>query len=147
LFLRQHSTSDLDALGGLYRSNPAVATLILIPIFSLAGTPPLSGFVAKLAIVTAALEARSLVLAAVALIIGLLTLLSMARVWEQVVWTPAPPSRARPLGRLAVAPIAALVVATLGLTVAAGPVFAASVHAAGLLLDPAQYIQDVLGGE
>jgi multicomponent Na+:H+ antiporter subunit D len=147
LFLRQYRTSDLAELGGLYRSHPAVAALVLVPIFSLAGTPPLSGFLAKLAIVAAALEARSITLAAVALLVGLLTLLSMARVWQQVAWKPAPPSAARPLGRLVLAPVAGLVAVTLGMTVAAGPVFDASVRAAELLLDPTPYVHAVLGDE
>jgi len=146
LFLRQYRTSDLAALGGLYRSNPGIAALILVPIFSLAGTPPLSGFVAKLGIVAAAMESRSYLLAAVALLVGLLTLLSMARVWQAVAWKAAPPSNPRPLELRTVAPVAGLVVVTLGLTVAAGPVFDASVHAAELLLDPTHYIQAVLGG-
>src|SRR6185369_10264770 len=51
LFLRQRRTTDLRELGGLYRSRPAVACLAMIPLFSLAGVPPLSGFVAKVAVV------------------------------------------------------------------------------------------------
>src|SRR5690606_24685768 len=84
LFLRQRRTTELASLGGLYRSHPRVALLVLIPVFSLAGVPPLSGFLGKLAIVTAALDSGSVTLAAVALLVGLLTLLSMARVWQQV---------------------------------------------------------------
>jgi len=146
LFLRQRRTGDLDQLGGLYRSNPAVAALILVPIFSLAGTPPLSGFLAKLGIVVAAMEARSYVLAAVALLIGLLTLLSMARIWQQVVWKPAPAGDAPPMRRLELAPIVGLVAVTLALTFAAGPIFDACLNAAQLLLQPESYIQAVLGG-
>ena len=52
LFLRQRRTTDLTALGGMYRSQPAIAFLALVPLFSLAGVPPLSGFVAKLAVIT-----------------------------------------------------------------------------------------------
>lgn len=147
LFLRQRRTTDLDALGGLYRSHPAVAALVLVPLFSLAGTPPLSGFLAKLAVVAAALEAGSPVLAAAALVVGLLTLLSMARVWQHVAWGPAPPdSEPSPLGGRALAPIAALVVLMLGMTAAAGPVFDASLAAAELLLHPETYVRAVLGG-
>ena len=48
------------ALGGLYRSQPAVACLAMVPLFSLAGIPPLSGFIAKLAVVGAVLAGKSL---------------------------------------------------------------------------------------
>lgn len=147
LFLRQRRTSDLDALGGLYRSNPGVAALILIPLFSLAGTPPLSGFLAKLAIVVAALDVDSFVLVAVALVVGLLTILSMARVWQAVAWKPAPPTEARgSFGPVVLAPVVGLVVLTVGMTLAAGPIFAVSVQAAEMLLFPDSYLQAVLGG-
>lgn len=146
LVLRQRKTDNLDELGGLYRSNPAVAALILIPIFSLAGTPPFSGFLAKLGILVAAFETRSFVLVAVALLVGLLTLLSMARVWQLVVWKAAPGPEANPLRRIDNVPIAFLVVLTLGLTAAAGPVFDASLYAAEMLLHPETYIEAVLGG-
>lgn len=149
LLLRQRRTTDFAALGGLYRTNPWVALLILVPIFSLAGVPPLSGFLAKLAILIAGIETGSFVLVAVALVVGLLTLLSMARVWQHVVWKPgpqgAPLAPLAPLGRLALAPVVAMVVLTLGLTVGAGPVYDASTHAAELLLNPQSYVQAVLG--
>lgn len=145
LFLRQRRTGDIEELGGLYRTNPAVAALILVPIFSLAGTPPLSGFLAKLGIVVAALESGSIVLVAVALLVGLLTLLSMARVWQHIVWKAPPASEVPPFRRFEIVPIVGLVVLTLVLTVAAGPVFDASVQAAQMLLQPETYIQAVLG--
>src|SRR3954469_22142406 len=63
LFLRQRRTTDLRALGGLYRSQPAVACLALVPLFSLAGIPPLSGFVAKLAVVTPMISSGQCLLA------------------------------------------------------------------------------------
>ena len=90
LFLRLRRTTDLHALGGLYRSQPAVACLALIPLFSLAGIPPLSGFVAKVGVVAPMLGARQYPLAAVALCVSLLTVLSMARLWEEAFWKPTP---------------------------------------------------------
>ena len=44
------------AIGGLYKSAPLLAVLFLIPAFSLAGFPPLSGFWAKYLLVKASLE-------------------------------------------------------------------------------------------
>ncbi len=58
LFLRQRRTTDLRALGGMYDAQPVVACLALVPLFALAGTPPLSGFIAKVAVVGAMIEAR-----------------------------------------------------------------------------------------
>ena len=152
LFLRQRRTTDLNALGGLYRSQPAVACLALIPLFSLAGVPPLSGFVAKVGVITPMLGGGQYLLAAVALCVSLLTVLSMARLWEEAFWKPAPvASSASALhSRLALpilAPIVFLVGLTLALTVFAGPVSSVTMRAAGQLLDRNTYIRAILGEE
>jgi multicomponent Na+:H+ antiporter subunit D len=147
LLLRQRRTDDLAGLGGLYRTRPAVALLAMIPIFSLAGVPPLSGFIAKLGVVTAALQGPHSWVAVVALGVGLLTLLSMARVWDEAFWKPSPAtSAADASGMLTLAPIAGLVSLTIALSVAAGPVFEISRRAAEQLLQPADYVRAVLGG-
>jgi multicomponent Na+:H+ antiporter subunit D len=147
VFLRQRRTSDLASLGGLYRTNPIIAMLAMVPIFSLAGVPPLSGFIAKLGIVTAALDGSHPWVGAVALGVGLLTLLSMARVWDEAFWKPeGTNSVAAAPSSLMLAPIAALVGLTLAVSIAAGPVFEVSRRAAEQLLHPAEYVRAVLGG-
>jgi multicomponent Na+:H+ antiporter subunit D len=147
VFLRQHRTTDLRVLGGVYATHPGVAILAMVPLFSLAGVPPLSGFVAKLGIVTAALEGPHDWIAVVALGVGLLTLVSMARVWNEAFWKPAPvESAGTPPSPLMLAPIAALVGLTLGISVAAGPVFEISRAAADQLLHPQDYVRAVLAG-
>jgi multicomponent Na+:H+ antiporter subunit D len=116
-------------------------------VFSLAGVPPVSGFIAKLAVVTAALNAHHYWVAAIALIVSLLTVLSMARLWEAAFWKPTPLARpVGPLGTSVVAPVAALVGLTLGLTVGAGPAFDLSKRAAEQLLNSGDYVRAVLGG-
>jgi multicomponent Na+:H+ antiporter subunit D len=152
LFLRQKRTTDLRALGGLYRSQPAVACLALIPLFSLAGVPPLSGFVAKVAVVGPMLGAGQYALAAVALCVSLLTVLSMARLWEEAFWKPAPAAASSfvpqvHVGAWMLAPIVFLVTMTIGLTVLAGPVSRMTMRAAEQLLDRSTYIRAVLGEE
>jgi multicomponent Na+:H+ antiporter subunit D len=148
LFLRQRLTTDLRVLGGLYQTQPTVACLAMVPLFSLAGIPPLSGFIAKLAVVGAVLDADRYLVAAVALAVSLMTVLSMARLWDEAFWKPstANPSQAR-LGAAIVAPIALLVGLTLGLTAAAGPVYGLSMRAAEQVLDAPGYVRAVLGTE
>src|SRR5690625_7826935 len=65
---------DIRKMGGLYRRTPWIAVLFIIPAFSLAGFPPLSGFWAKLHLVYAGLDSKSYMIVAVALIVGLLTI-------------------------------------------------------------------------
>jgi multicomponent Na+:H+ antiporter subunit D len=148
LFLRQRRTTDLGALGGLFQTQPAVAYLVMVPLFSLAGVPPLSGFIAKLAVVGALLSADRYWVAAVALGVSLLTVVSMARLWDESVWKPAPARPTQPrLGVPIVTPIVFLVGLTLGLTVAAGPVYGLAMRAAEQLLDSRGYVRSVLGEE
>ena len=147
IFLRMRRTIELPALGGLYRTHPAVAVLAMVPLFSLAGVPPLSGFLAKLAVVEAAVDVGHYWLAGLALVVSLLTLLSMARLWDEGFWKPAPPEAVdAPLGIAMVAPIAVLAMLTLALTLAAEPVFNVSLRAAEQLLQPDGYVDAVLGG-
>ncbi len=148
LFLRQRRTTDLRQLGGLYRSQPVVASLAMIPLFSLAGVPPLSGFIAKVAVVGPLLNSNHWVIAAVTLATSLLTMLSMSRVWDEAFWKPGPstPVQAR-LNAALVAPIAWLVCLIVIFTVAAGPVYSLSLRAADQVLDPNGYVRAVLGSE
>jgi multicomponent Na+:H+ antiporter subunit D len=145
--LRQRRTVDLPALGGLYRTQPAVAIAAMIPLFSLAGVPPLSGFLAKLGVVSSALDVGYYWIAGTALFVSLLTLLSVARLWDEAFWKPAP-SDAVPhrLDRTVVAPAAVLTGLILAVTAAAGPLFALTTRTAEQLLHPASYTRAVLGG-
>ena len=77
----------------------AIAALFLIPAASLAGIPPLSGFWAKLAVIRAAVAAEAWVVLAAALAAGMLTLLSMVKIWNEAFWKAAPTERAIPCRR------------------------------------------------
>jgi multicomponent Na+:H+ antiporter subunit D len=108
--------------------------------------------VAKVAVVAPMIGAGQYLLAAVALCVSLLTVLSMARLWEESVWKPAlvPASSSVSQPRLGVpiiAPIAFLVTLTIGLTALAGPVSSVTRRAAEQLLDRNGYVRAVLGEE
>jgi len=149
---RLRGTSDLKALGGLYDSHPILALLFAIPAFSLAGVPPLSGFFAKLALIVTGFQAGQHAIVAVALAVGLCTLISMSKIWTEVFWKPAPErgpaandrtfdSSAAYRARLA--PVAVLALLTILIGLAAGPVFALALEAARQLQDPAGYVHAV----
>jgi multicomponent Na+:H+ antiporter subunit D len=149
LLLRLRRTTHLAELGGLYRTHTGVAVLAMIPLFSLAGVPPLSGFIAKLAIIEAALDVGYYRLAGIALAVSLLTVLSMARLWEEAFWKapPSEPATSAPLGTVMLAPVAILAMVTLALAVGAEPVLNVSLRAAEQLLQPDGYVRAVLGGQ
>jgi multicomponent Na+:H+ antiporter subunit D len=146
-------TSALDRIGGLASRRPLIALLFALPALSLAGLPPFSGFVAKLALVDAGIDASSIPIVVVSLVGSALTLLSMAKIWLGVFWgqqPDRPPAVVAPVGptvwrRRAMEAIAgAAVVATLTVAVLAGPLWTASERAAAGLVDPSIYVEQVL---
>jgi multicomponent Na+:H+ antiporter subunit D len=144
-------TSQLAKLTGLARLEPVLAVLFLLPALSLAGIPPFSGFVAKLALVEAGLDAGQYVIVAVSLAVSLLTLFSMTKIWANAFWGSAPEPEETPArvggGRtlLMAGSTTILVVLSLVITVAAGPLYRLAERAAVDLVDPAGYIRAVLG--
>ena len=80
----------LARTGGLFNTAPVLATVFLLAALSLAGLPPFSGFWAKLAVIQSVMEAGAGWLVAAALAAGLVTLLSMLKIWNEVFWKPAP---------------------------------------------------------
>ena len=147
VMLRLRRTTEVSGLGGLYRDQPLFAVLAMIPIFSLAGVPPLSGFLGKLAIVEGTFAAGAHWVGGLVLVVGLLTLLSMARAWSDSFWVPAGEAQdlASP-GAPLLAAIAALSLVTVAMTVAAEPLFELASRGAHQLLQRDEYVRAVLGG-
>jgi len=146
VLLRVRRTTDMAGLGGLYRDRPVFTVLAMVPIFSLAGVPPLSGFLGKLAILEGAFAAGAYGVGGLILVVGLLTLLSMTRTWGESFWRPAPDARdLAPPGFPLLAAIAVLSLLTLAMTAGAEPLFALTARSAGQLLHREEYVRAVLG--
>jgi multicomponent Na+:H+ antiporter subunit D len=139
-------TGSLNRLGGLVRSAPVLAALFLIPALSLAGIPPLSGFVAKFALVDAGLDARQWGVVAVSLVVSLLTLFSMTKIWAGAFWGDVEPAdTAERSPAIMVGATATLTALSLAVALFAGPLYALSERAAADLIDPSRYVEAVLG--
>jgi multicomponent Na+:H+ antiporter subunit D len=149
---RLKNSYELKKLGGLYHSYPGLSLLFLIPAFSLAGVPPLSGFFAKLALVRAGLDLEQYAIVAVALGVGLLTLFSMTKIWAEAFWKPTPgpePAARRSYERrerVLLGPIILLAAAAVLMGVGFEPILNLALRAAEQLANPAEYIAAVLGG-
>lgn len=151
-------TYRLEGLGGLYREKPFLAILFAIPALSLAGLPPLSGFVAKLILIQAGLEAGEYAMVAIAIGVSLLTFYSMSKIWNGAFWKPAPgvetetepqTSLPAPLSKTQYGILLLPIVCLGGMTVLIGffaeSVFLLAKAAADELLAPERYIAAVLG--
>jgi NADH-quinone oxidoreductase subunit N len=64
----RHGQTGITAYNGLYRSNPRLALVMMLAVFSLAGIPPLGGFFSKFFIFAAAAEGGDYVLVFIALV-------------------------------------------------------------------------------
>jgi len=146
VLLRLRRTTEMKSLGGFYIGQPLFSAIAMVPIFSLAGVPPLSGFLGKLAILDGAFAAGAYWVGGLVLVVGLLTLLSMGRTWTEAFWQPAvEPDRATPGVPLLIV-ISGLSFVTLAISWFAGPLFDITLRAAHQLLQRDDYIRLVLGG-
>ena len=137
----------MAGLGGMYRNQPVFSALAMVPIFSLAGVPPLSGFLGKLAIVEGTFAAGAYRTGGIVLLVGLLTLLSMSRTWADSFWKPVAETEdvAAPGIPLLIA-IGALNVLTVAMTFGAEPLFELTSRVAEQLLHRNEYVRAVLEG-
>jgi multicomponent Na+:H+ antiporter subunit D len=68
-------TREMERLGGLSQRMPVTGTTSLVGALSISGIPPLAGFWSKLVIVLAAIQAEQYALAAVAILVSVITLM------------------------------------------------------------------------
>ncbi|MCX2733571.1 Na+/H+ antiporter subunit D [Saccharopolyspora sp. NFXS83] len=161
LITRHTGTVALSRMGGLAKAAPMIAVLFALPALSLAGVPPFSGFVAKLALLQAGAGAGSWAAYAVTggvVFTSLLTLYAMARVWTRAFWgqvrAPEPdpdPDDELVVGtgnstRPMVAATGVLVTASVVIALFAGPLAGVSERAADDLMHGETYREAVLGG-
>ncbi len=174
LIERQAGSSSLRSLGGLAKSSPLLALLYLVPALNLGGIPPFSGFLGKVMLIEAGAQDGSVtawILVAGSIITSLLTLYTMILVWSKAFWRDrsdapegdtvlAQPAALRertqmvaiaerddvgrmPLGM--VMPTALLVMASVGVTVLAGPLSNVATEAASNVANVDEYRAAVLG--
>lgn len=146
---RDTGSSSGDDVSGMARRSPALAVLFLVPALSLAGLPPFSGFLAKFAIVRAGVVDAQWAGVAVALVVSLLTLVSMVKIWVSVFWGEAgtvgngPAVGVMRHRRAMGLSTAAIVGLSLAIAFCAGPLYDYAARAAEQLLDVAGYVSAV----
>ncbi|MEM8595796.1 MAG: proton-conducting transporter membrane subunit [Pseudomonadota bacterium] len=149
LVARECGSERLDRIGGLWAAGPWLGVLFLIPMLSLIGVPPLSGFWAKFFMIRASFEAEHYIVGGLILMASVLTFFYLGRVFVAAFWQPRPgvdPAEITPVypHRLLVAPILVLASVTLGISLSPEAFFQIADRAATELLDPLPYIRAVL---
>ncbi len=155
LLARFSGTESLNRMGDMYRRKPVIAGLFAVAALSLAGIPPSSGFISKLALVRAGIEDEAYVITGISLFVSLLTLYSMTKIWNSVFWRPMPETapgavaELPPVRRLNLLLMLSPILFLVGLSAIFGfvaqPVFEIATDAAESLIDPSAYVQAVLG--
>lgn len=156
----RHGTARLDSVSAVARREPWLAVAFAMSALSLAGLPPFSGFVAKLSIIVAAFDSGHVLVAGVAIVVSLLTLLSMLKIWDAVFVSSDTSREGAPatgdgtsavaapprVGMALTAPGLVLAVVTLALGLGAEGLLSLAHVAAEGLLDPSVYVEAVLAG-
>ncbi len=140
-------SEDLPKIGGMWKAWPQLGVIYLISALSLAGLPPLSGFIAKFSMVWATVDSQLWWVMAATIITGLFTLYSMLKIWNEVFWKDHPDpdwqfNKSTATRRLVPVSFLAFFIILLGL--AGGPLFDICLRAGEQLIEPSGYIQAVL---
>lgn len=93
---RTVGSDEISAYAGLHRRNPGLAMALLIALLSLGGIPPLSGFVGKLLVFGAAVQADMVWLAFVGVLTSVVALYYYLNVIK-IVYVGQPDANSKPL--------------------------------------------------
>lgn len=147
---KRKGTLNLKVLGDLFRENKTWSILFFISAFALAGIPPLSGFIGKYAVIKSGIDSGHMVIALVALFVGVFTLFSMLKIWLEVFWKPQPEASddtkvvKHGPERLMLAGSVLLALMTVGMGLAGEPILNYCQLAADDLMHPARYVEFIL---
>ncbi len=148
LIARQRGDLGTDLISAPALRQPLLlGTLFFMGAISVAGLPPFSGFLGKVMLLRAIeLGADAIALWAVVLVGGLGMLISLSRAGSLVFWRPSAEAVGQPADAIRVLATVGLLLGSVMLVVAAGPLQAFVQATAAQLLDVAPYLQILQGG-
>ncbi len=142
-------TAKMDGMSGLIRNYPLLGWMFFIVMLSLAGIPPLSGFIGKVLIGQGTVEMGSYVLLALSFISSIFVLYSLLRIFLNCFWgeTIISPDEKTPMKKGWLVSIALFTLMTIGLGIGAESIQDVVSDAAHTLMNPQVYIDAVLYNE
>ncbi|MFI8690724.1 monovalent cation/H+ antiporter subunit D [Stutzerimonas kunmingensis] len=148
LIARQRGDLGTDLISAPALRQPLLlGTLFFMGAISVAGLPPFSGFLGKVMLLRAIeLGADAIALWAVVLVGGLGMLISLSRAGSLVFWRPCAEAVGQPADAIRILATVGLLLGSVMLVVAAGPLQAFVQATAAQLLDVAPYLQILQGG-
>ncbi|WP_438313337.1 Na+/H+ antiporter subunit D [Sporosarcina sp. FA9] len=141
-------TSRIEEMSGLIRNYPLIGWSFFLTLMSIAGIPPLSGFIGKVLIGQGAIETGSFVLLAIAFISSVFVLYSLLRIFMNTFWgeTIISEEDEVPLEKGMLIPVVLLGIATIALGFGAEWIAIYVQDAATTLMNPEIYIDAVMNG-
>lgn len=141
-------TARIEKMSGLIRNYPLLGWLFFITMLSLAGIPPLSGFIGKVYVGQGAIEAGAFVLLAIAFLSSIFVLYSLLRIFLNCFWgeTIINEDDDVPLKKGMLIPLVLFGILTIALGVGAEGLAPYVSDAARTLTNPDIYIDAVLNG-
>lgn len=137
--------TNIGEMSGLIKNYPLLGWSFFITMLSLAGVPPLSGFLGKVLIGQGAIESGSYLLLAISFISALFVLYSLLKIFINCFWgeTIIGSEEETPLKWRLRTPISLLVLMTIALGIGAEGVSTYVIDAAHTLANPEVYIKAV----
>ncbi|MGK7376819.1 Na+/H+ antiporter subunit D [Planococcus sp. 1R117A] len=141
-------TAQLNKMSGLMKNYPLLGWSFFITMLSLAGVPPLSGFIGKVLISEGAIESGAYMLLTLSLLSSLFVLYSLLRIFKNSFWGETIISKEDqvPLNNRFLVPCLLLVLLTIAIGVGTEGLSVYVTDAAETLLNPDIYIDAVLEG-
>jgi NADH-quinone oxidoreductase subunit N len=127
------AVEGIDDLAGLSRTNPMMAVVLAIFMFSMAGIPPLAGFFGKLYVFMAAIEAGLVLVAVVGVITSVIAAYYYIRIVKLMFFDEPSEAFDRPIGRDMTAVIGATGLFTTFFIVFPAPIVESAARAASSL--------------
>ncbi|MBZ5199998.1 Na+/H+ antiporter subunit D [Planomicrobium chinense] len=142
-------TAQLHQMSGLMKNYPLLGWSFFITMLSLAGVPPLSGFIGKVLVSEGAIESGAYILLALSLLSSLFVLYSLLRIFKNSFWgeTIVGKEDQVPLNSRFLVPCLVLVLLTFGIGLGTEGLSAYVTNAAETLLNPDIYVDAVLEGD
>lgn len=147
---------NMKKMGNLYSEYPVFSLLFAIPLFSLVGVPPLSGFWPKIDLFKAAFLNNNLLLVGALIFGSFITLFVIARFWSEAFWKNNDHRIIKPYieyfwqmpkgqQTLLILPILFLSLVTLYIGLGAENIYRVAERIAGELMDTTPYVNAVMG--
>lgn len=140
--------TKINEISGLIRNYPLFGWMVFVVTCSLAGIPPLSGFVGKILVGQGAIESGSYILLALAFLSSIVVLYSLLRIFLNSIFgeTIISLEDEVPLKKGMIIPIVLLAIGTISLGLGAEFISGYVSDAAHTLANPSVYIEAVFGG-